>query len=81
MTKTGTAVGPYRFAKLALPVINVFWHKCKRIIMFGILNLGHWDLFEIWFLVLGIFMIYIKQLTFLNSVNYLFKQPIPDNPA
>jgi hypothetical protein len=24
--------------------------------VFGILNLGHWDLFEIWFLVLGIFV-------------------------
>ena len=48
--------------------------------------LGHWDLpfdlaqggelvepFEIWFLVLGIFMISLKQLTFLNSVNYLMK--------
>jgi hypothetical protein len=23
--------------------------------LFGILNLGHWDLFEIWLLVLGIF--------------------------
>jgi len=23
------------------------------------LNLGHWDLFEIWFLVLGIFIIFI----------------------
>jgi hypothetical protein len=54
--------------------------------LFGILKLGHWDLpfgraqggepvepFEIWFLVLGIFMIPIKQLIFLNSVNYRFK--------
>ena len=29
--------------------------------------------FEIWFLVLAIFMIFIKQVTFTNSVNYLFK--------
>jgi len=29
--------------------------------LFGILNLGHWDLFDIWFLVLGIFMISIKN--------------------
>ena len=29
-------------------------------ISFGILNLGHWDLFGIWFLVLGIFIIFIK---------------------
>jgi hypothetical protein len=27
--------------------------------LFGILNLGHWDLFEIWSLVLGIFIIFI----------------------
>ena len=54
--------------------------------MFGILNLGHWNLpfdlaqggelvepFEIWFLALGIFMSFTKQATFLYSVNYLFK--------
>jgi hypothetical protein len=49
--------------------------------------LGHWDLpfdlaqgggellepFEIWFLVLEIFMIFIKQAIFVKSVNYLFK--------
>ena len=51
--------------------------------LFGILDLGHWNLpfdlaqggelvepFEIWFLVFGIF---IRQLTFVYSVNYLFK--------
>jgi len=41
--------------------------------MFGILDLGHWDLFEIWFLVLGIFMIYTKHVVFELSVNDLFK--------
>jgi len=41
--------------------------------LFGILNLGHWDLFDIWFLVLEIFMILIKQVIFVKSVNYLFK--------
>ncbi len=40
--------------------------------VFGILNLGHWDLFEIWFLVLGIFMIFTRIVAFVNSVNYLF---------
>jgi len=34
---------------------------------FGILNLGYWDLFVIWFLVLGIFMIYKVQVKFENS--------------
>jgi hypothetical protein len=41
--------------------------------LFGILNLGNWDLFEICFLVLGICMIFIEQITFSISVNYLFK--------
>jgi len=36
-------------------------------IWFGILNLGHWDLFVIWFLVLGIFMIYKVQVKFEKS--------------
>jgi hypothetical protein len=52
-------------------------------LLFGILNLGHWDLpfdraqggelvepFDIWFLVLGIFMIHLKQVTF-NDVSQL----------
>ena len=26
--------------------------------LFGILNLGHWDLFDIWILVLGILIVY-----------------------
>jgi hypothetical protein len=29
--------------------------------MFGFLNLGHWDLFEIWYLVLGIFLVVVKR--------------------
>jgi hypothetical protein len=29
--------------------------------------------FEIWFLVLGIFMVFTKQVIFVKSVNYLFK--------
>jgi hypothetical protein len=46
--------------------------------LFGILNLGHWNLFEIWFLVLGIFMIFIEQVTFVYSAKYLFKRRSPD---
>jgi len=34
------------------------------------LNLGHCDLFESWVLVFGIF---INQVIFVKSVNYLFK--------
>jgi len=41
--------------------------------LFGILNLGHWDLFEIWFLVLGIFIIFVDRLLFLKTENYLLK--------
>ena len=44
-----------------------------KVYLFGILNLGHWDLFEIWLLELGIFMIVIKQVIFVKSVKYLFK--------
>ncbi len=39
--------------------------------MFGILNLCHWNLFEIWFLVLGIFMIVVTQVILVNSIHYL----------
>ena len=34
--------------------------------MLGILNSGHWDLFEIWYLVLGIFLIFTKQIIFVK---------------
>ncbi len=36
-------------------------------------DLGNWNLFGIWFLVLGILMIVIKQVSSVYSVNYLFK--------
>jgi hypothetical protein len=52
--------------------------------LFGILKLGHWDLpfgraqggepvepFEIWFLVLGISITFLKGLTLLNLVEIL----------
>ena len=39
----------------------------------SVLNFGYWYLLGIWFLVLGIFMIFIEQVSSLNSVNYLFK--------
>ncbi len=35
--------------------------------LFGILDLDHWDLFVIWFLVLGIFMIFIKKVILVKS--------------
>ena len=47
--------------------------------MFRILNLGNWNLFEIWFLVLGIFMILTKQVNFVYSVIYLFKGRSPES--
>ncbi len=79
MTETFTAVGPYRFAKLALTVVMPFGTNVNRSFVW---NLGHWDLpfdlaqggesfdfaqdrepverlvepFEIWVLVLGIFI-------------------------
>jgi len=45
MTKTFTASGPYRIAKLPLLVIMKFGTNEDQ--LFGILNLGHWDLFDI----------------------------------
>jgi hypothetical protein len=33
-------------------------------------RMNHWDLFEFWFLVLGIFMIFIKQVYSEISLNY-----------
>jgi len=35
---------------------------------FGIFILEHWNLFEIWFLVLGILLIFIKQVYFENLI-------------
>ena len=32
-----------------------------------------WDLFEIWYLVLGIFMIFVKRVNFANLIPYLLK--------
>ena len=57
-------------------VRGLLGHSAKMLAdhLFGILNLGHWNLFEIWVLVLVIFMICIKQVTFFYSVNYLFKR-------
>ena len=36
-------------------------------------GLDHWDLVEIWYLVLGIFMIFVKRVTFAKLVIYLLK--------
>jgi len=44
--------------------------------LIGFLNLGHWDLFEICFLVLGVFMIFIKQGFFVKSAYLLYKRHI-----
>jgi len=59
MTKTINVVVSHRYSKPLLPLmmpVAQMW----RIPLFGILNLDHWYFFEIWFLVLGIFMIFIK---------------------
>jgi len=60
MTKTFTAVVPAPLHKLWLAGDDAIWYKCRRIIMFVILNFGHWDLFEICFLVLEI--LYIQSI-------------------
>ena len=72
MTKTFTAVVQYRCGNLC-PLVTMPFGTNAADHLFVILDFGHWDLFEIWFLVLVIFMIFIKQVTFVYSVNYLFK--------
>jgi len=47
--------------------------------VFRILNLGNWNFFEIWFLVLGIFMILTKQVNSVYSVIYLFNGRSPES--
>jgi len=36
-----------------------------------VLSFGHWDLFDIWFLVLGVFMILINKIIIVNPIGYL----------
>jgi hypothetical protein len=75
MTKTFSTVVPNRCTNLCPPVFmaffgtNVVFHY-----LFGVLNLGHWDLFEIWFLVLGIS---IKQVISIFSTDYLLNNKVP----
>ena len=47
-------------------------YDCGQTISLENLNLGHWNLFEIWLLVFGIFMTSIKQVIFINyGITYL----------
>jgi hypothetical protein len=55
MTKTFTTDVPHRLANPGSPVMLPM-AKLQTDRLFGILNLGHWDLFEICYLVLGIFI-------------------------
>ena len=64
MTKTCTAVVPYRSKRFCPPVMMPSAQILEDQVV-GILSFGHWNLFEIWFLVLGIFVVVIKQETFL----------------
>jgi hypothetical protein len=41
--------------------------------LFEFLNLGHWDLFGIWYLVLEIFIIFVERVIFARLVIYLLK--------
>jgi hypothetical protein len=57
MTKTFIRAVASHPANPALPGM-IPWTYLLANSLFGILNLSHWDLFDIWFLVLGIFIIY-----------------------
>ena len=51
--------------------------------MFGILNFDHWDLFEICFLVLGVFSALTPPLHLVTSIQYTLpstQYPVPSNP-
>ena len=66
MTQTCTICVFHRFSKFGYPAtIPMGAILDGPLGLFGILNLGYWDLFEIWILVLGIFMFYNR------AVNYI----------
>ena len=44
--------------------------------MFGILKFGHWDLFVIWFLELGILNVIIRSLFHIHSGRYRVNGPV-----
>jgi hypothetical protein len=69
MIKTFVSVGSHRLANHRLPVMMQLASTVDGF-MFEILNLDHCDFFEIWFLVLGIYVIIVKQISFTKSVNY-----------
>ena len=68
MTKTFNIIVSHSLSSPRLPVMMQM-APLWRVHLFGILNLDHWYLFEIWFLVLGIFMIFIKQAFSVISAN------------
>ena len=55
MTKTGAPVSVHLLGNLYLCLMMVL--NLAEVNRFGICYLGHWDLFEIWDLVLGIFIV------------------------
>ena len=66
MTKTPTKVLASRLANQGLPLMMALDSTEDEI--FGILNSGHWDLFEIWLLVFGILSMTQKD-NELNATN------------
>jgi len=61
MTKTFNTVLPYRFVNPGLSaMMPVGTTAVYRSFVWNFEFWGHWDLFEIWILVLGIFMFLIK---------------------
>ena len=60
MTKILTRIESQRFSFPGLPKMRA-GTQLGTGNYFGILNFGHWNWFEIWFLVLGILLIFIKR--------------------
>ena len=68
MTKTFSPVDTHGVIDPGLRLM-IRLRKIFKGFKFEILNFGHLDLFEIWILVLGIFLMFIKQVIFIKYVN------------
>jgi hypothetical protein len=64
MTKTLAKISSRHDVKSGEPGLRPLGAKAGGFFVWSALGgLGHWDLFEIWYLVLGIFMVFVKRLS------------------
>jgi hypothetical protein len=72
MSKTFPSIALHRFANQGHLVMMPLGITNSGTFVWNF-EFGAWNLFEFWFFVLGIFMIFIKQIYLEISFNYLFK--------